>query len=71
MENTITYLDDQGEGMPYVLDPVTGKSLSVYNGSVPCGSCGSLLNPVQSLSSTLCQPCGRKKAAKSVANRMA
>jgi hypothetical protein len=60
-----------GEGMPYVLDPTTGKSLSIYNGSNPCEVCGSVLNPVQALNSTLCSGCSRKKAASQVANRMA
>ena len=31
LDPLVLYLDDQGEGMPYVLDPVTGKTMRMQD----------------------------------------
>lgn len=70
------FTDATGEGMAGAEDVrlSTQNELknTVYNGSKACSSCGSMMNPVQSLQNqTHCPSCTRRKASKLVKGRMA
>lgn len=69
------FTDSTGEGMAGATDVSlsTQNDLknTIYNGSKSCSSCGSMMNPVQSLQNqTLCPSCNRRKASKLVKGRM-
>jgi hypothetical protein len=59
------YTDSTGEGMAGAEDVAlsTQKELgkTLYNGSKACTSCGTIMDPVQSLLNELCANCKRRK----------
>jgi hypothetical protein len=69
------FTDSTGEGMAGAedvrLSTQNDLKRTVYNGSKACSSCGSVMNPVQSLQNqTTCPSCNRRKASKLVKGRM-
>jgi hypothetical protein len=70
------FTDSTGEGMAGAedvrLSTQSELKRTMYNGSKACSSCGSVMNPVQSLQNqTTCPPCNRRKASKLVKGKMA
>ena len=68
------FTDSTGEGMAGAEDVSleTQKDLSktVYNGSKACKSCGTLIDPLQSLLNDTCTSCTRRKKYSLVKGRM-
>lgn len=65
------FIDPDGDGTAYPTPYPAGLNKTAYNGDGQCTACGLHLGPVQKLNSDLCPGCSRRKAANSIANRMA